>query len=282
VKTQLTNLNTNKIKPAKSKRECVFFFLLSALLFFSLLTFPATAVDWKMSPSNPHVGDTLKIKVTASPCEDVNASVSHNMSLPVNACNGRYQLVLNNLPVAEWKNNIFNVSTHGVKNMNITDGESVFGHWIWASWHINAVDGTATVVQRDPPITDLLFFNNKIIISGDALECRDSVLLNVTINETLTADSKGSFKFDYDTTALPAGEYVLTIGNKTQKIELQESKSKKNKGQNDQIDIPSECELNADGKLITMNIDGIDFTGVAEDLYSVKKRFDEMSQDFQI
>jgi hypothetical protein len=108
------------------------------------------------------------------------------------------------------------------------------------------------------------------------------VLLNVTINETLTADSKGSFKFDYDTTALPAGEYVLTIGNKTQKIELQESKSKKNKGQNDQIDIPSECELNADGKLITMNIDGIDFTGVAEDLYSVKKRFDEMSQDFQI
>jgi hypothetical protein len=283
VEYRLKNVKENKIKHVKSKRECVFFFLLSTILFFGLLAFPATAADWKMSPSNPHVGDTLKIKVTASPYEDVNVSVSHNMSLPVNASNGRYQLVLNNLPVAEWKNNLFTVSIHGVKNANIIDGESVFGHWIWASWHINAKCGNVTIVQRDPPITDLLFFDNKIIISGDALKCRNSVLLNVTVNETLTADSKGNFKFDYNTTALPAGEYILTIGNKTQKFELKENKDDKgNKEQNSQVAIPSECELNSGDKLITMNIYGIDFTGAAEDLYSVKKRFDELYQEFHI
>lgn len=273
MKTQLTNINhKSKIKPTRPKRECFFFFL-SLLLFFGLLTFPATAVDWKMSPSNLHVGDTLKIKVTASPGEDVDAIVSHNMSLPV--CNGRYQLVLNNLPVAEWKNNVFNVSAIGVKNMNITDGESICGRWIWARWHINAKNGIATVVQRDPPITEFLFFDNKIIISGDALKGKDSVLLKVNVKETLTADSKGNFEFDYDTSALPAGEYILTIGDKTQKIELQESKCEGNKGQNEQInDIPSECELDVDGNLMTMNIAGIDFTAAAKDLYSIKKLFE--------
>jgi hypothetical protein len=71
VKIILKNLNyLTKIKSINSKRKDFASKLLFAFLLLCLLISPAAAmIDWKISPSNPVVGDTLKIQGTASPGE---------------------------------------------------------------------------------------------------------------------------------------------------------------------------------------------------------------------
>jgi PKD domain len=222
VKIPSAHLNlASKINPFRLKREGPVFCLLSVLLLLCLLITPAAAKsdDWKMTPTDLRVGDTLKITGTASPDAGVPFSVSHDMKLPV--LNGRYKLELNNLPVPEWNKNLFTVRAEGVKNLKISDEVSILGIPYSLHLDVNANrGGIATVVQRDPPFLDKLFYNNNIVIEGDALKGKSSVQLEVKVDETLTADSNGKFALDYDTSALPPGEYVLKIGNKARAVEL--------------------------------------------------------------
>lgn len=209
----------SKINPFGLKREGPVFCLLSVLLLFSLLISPAAAkvVDWKITPTDLHVGDTLKITVTASPGADVAFSVSNDQTLPV--INGKYKLELINLPVPEWNNNIFTVRAEGVKNLKISDKVTILTIPYTLRLDVNANRGIATVVQRDPPFLDKLFYNNNIVIEGDALNVCP-VQLEVKVDETLKAESNGKFVVDYDTSALPPGTYVLKIGNQARTIEL--------------------------------------------------------------
>lgn len=82
----------SNIKPVKSKRTKLALGLLSLFLLLGLFISPAAAkTEWNISPSNPTVGDTLKIKGTASPGEELRAQVSFVKELPVTE--GRYQPV---------------------------------------------------------------------------------------------------------------------------------------------------------------------------------------------
>ena len=211
MKNMLTNVNyASKIKPVRQKREGLLFCLLSVFLLLCLLISPAAAtVEWNISPSNPTVGDTLKIKGTASPEESLTAEVSFEKEIPVSG--GRYEYLLENIKVPEGKDNRFTVEANGVQNLNVNVQK-----WICIKRQSDASpEGVATISQANVPP-----FNYNILIDGDALCEKSSVKLIFTASQTLTADSEGKFKYSYDTSSMPAGEFTIKIGDVEQTIEL--------------------------------------------------------------
>jgi PKD repeat protein len=179
-------------------------------ILFCLLIAPAAAktVDWKITPENPVVGDTLKITGTAAPNSDIRAEVTYIKELDVSK--GRYQLSLKNLRIPAGENNLFTVRAEKVKNLHVGVNK-------WLTYDINrdATNGVASISQGHVPA---LSYN--ILIDGDALKGKSSVPLTITAAQTLKADSKGKFSFRYDTSALPAGKFIINIGNKVKTIEL--------------------------------------------------------------
>lgn len=218
MKIVLTNLNyVSKIKSVRSKREDFVFGLLSAFLLLCLLISPAgAAIDWKISPSNPAVGDTLKIQGMASPGEKIKAEVSFEKEIPVSE--GRYQYLLESIKVPEGNNNRFTVSASGVKNLHVGVNKVA-----WVNLQSEASGGVATISKTNiPPWT------YKIIIDGDSLS-RSSVYLQIKASQTLKANSKGKFEYSYDTSSMPEGKFRIRIGNSAKTIEL------KSTGQNELV-----------------------------------------------
>lgn len=213
----LKNLNPErKMKPAIPEKGSLAFCLLSIFLLLCLLISPAAAaVGWKITPSNPAVGDTLKIKGTASPDESLKAEISFEKAVPV--CKGKYEYLLQNVKVPEGKDNLFAVRADGVKNLHV--GVKKF---VCINLNSEASGGVATISQGHvPPLT-----YEKILIDGDAADKKSSVNLRVTASQTLKADSKGKFEYSYDTFSMPAGEFNVKIGNSEKTIELR-SRDKK-------------------------------------------------------
>lgn len=218
VKIPLTNVNyASGMKPVITKKVGFTFCLLTAFILLCLLIFPAaaTAVDWKITPPNPTVGDTLKISGTASPGTDVRAEITFNKNIPVSK--GRYQLALNNLQVPDGKDNLFTVRADGVQNLH-----AGVNKLIWFNLNKDASNGVATIFQRHVPA-----WSYDIVIDGDALKGKNSVNLKITASQTLTADSKGKFALNYDTSSMPAGGFNIKIGNQVKTIELKSKGQKK-------------------------------------------------------
>ncbi|AKB76244.1 cell surface protein [Methanosarcina lacustris Z-7289] len=217
----LTHVNyASKTKHVRPKREGLVFCLLSVFLLLCLLISPAAAaVEWEISPSNPTVGDTLKIKGTASPCESLIAGISFEKEIPVSG--GRYEYLLENIKVPEGKDNRFIVRAEGVQNLNVNVQK-----WIWIKLHSDASsEGVATISQANVPS---LTYN--ILIDGDAGDVRcetSSMNLIFTASQTLEADSKGKFKYSYDTSSIPEGEFTIKIGDSVKTIELRSKEQKK-------------------------------------------------------
>lgn len=201
----------SKTKSGRSKMEGLAFRFLFVFLLIGLLISPAAAaaVNWQYTPSDPHVGDTLKITGTASPGADVRAEVTFTKNIQVSK--GRYQLSLSNLQVPDGKDNLFTVRADGVKNLHVGVTKLI-------TFNLNkdAANGVATISQGHVPA-----WSYNILIDGDALKGKSSVQLKITAAQTLTADSKGKFTFSYDTSSMPAGEFSINIGNKAKTIDLE-------------------------------------------------------------
>ena len=189
----------------------------SLYFFYFVCLFPlyAAAVEWKISPSNPTLGDTLKIKGTASPRESIKAEISFEKEIPVSE--GRYEYSLKYIKVPKGYDNRFTVRADGVQNLDVNVNK-----YIWIKLHSDASNGVATISQAHvPPST------YRILINGDALSEKSSVNLKVTASQTLKADSKGKFEYSYDTSGMPAGEYNIKIGGSEKTIELKSKDQKK-------------------------------------------------------
>jgi len=218
VKIPLTNVNyASGMKPVITKKEGFTFCLLTVFILLCLLISPAaaTAVDWKITPPNPAVGDTLKITGTTSPGADVRAEVTFIKNIPVSK--GRYQLSLNKLQVPDGKDNLFTVRAEGVQNLHVGVNKL-----IWFNLNKDASKGVATISQGHVPA-----WSYDIVIDGEALKGKNSVNLKITASQTLTADSKGKFALNYDTSSMPAGRFNIKIGNQVKTIELKSKGLKK-------------------------------------------------------
>lgn len=178
----------------------------------------AAKTDWKISPSNPTVGDTLKIKGTASPGEDLIAQVSFEKELPVTE--GRYHYLLEKIKIPRGEDNLLTLKGEGVENLNVSVTKLFFTKKLSS----DAPRGIATVSRRNvPPLT------YKVLIDGDALSTPSkdsSVKLTVTASQTLKTSSKGKFNFNYHTSSMPAGKYTIYIGDSKKTIELKPGKNK--------------------------------------------------------
>jgi len=208
--------HANKTKPLRSKMGGPVLCLLSVFLLLCLLVSPAAAeVEWKVSPSNPAVGDMLKIKGTASPGESIGAEVSFEKEVPV--CGGRYEYLLEDIKIPDGSNNRFTVTADGVQNLHV--GVKKFACFNRCS---DASGGSATISQAHvPPLT-----YDEILIDGDAVCGMSSVNLRFTTSQVLTADSKGKFEYRYDTSSMPAGEFSIKIGGSEETVELRSKEEK--------------------------------------------------------
>jgi hypothetical protein len=195
------------------KMKCKISSILLAFVVFVLLSTAASAaVKWDISPSNPFVGDTLIIKGTASPGENVKAAISFGKTIAVS--NGQYRYLLENVKIPTSTGNSFTVKTTGVQNLNVGVKDV-----LWITKTAGASGGVATISQANIPAGTY-----KVLISGNALKGKSSVNAMITASQTLKADSKGSFTYSYDTSSLPAGKYIIKIGNIEKTVELKPKK----------------------------------------------------------
>jgi len=213
------NSYVNNIKLVKLKRTKLVLGFLSVFLLLGLFISPSAAkTDWQISPSNPTVGDTLKIKGTASPGEDLIAQVSFEKEIPVTE--GRYQYLLEKIKIPRGEDNLLTLRGEGVENLNVSVTKLFFTKKLSS----NASGGIATISRRNvPPLT------YKVLIDGDALSTSSkasSVKLTVTASQTLKTNSKGKFNFNYHTSSMPAGKYTIYIGDSKKTIELKPEKNK--------------------------------------------------------
>ncbi|MGB9926895.1 MAG: PKD domain-containing protein [Methanosarcina sp.] len=199
----------NKIKPIKSRRgKFIFCFLSTFLLFCALISPAAAEVDWKLTPTFPTAGDIIKIRGTSAPDEEIQGEISFEMDLPVSE--GKYEYVLEDIQVPDGFNNLFTVRAEGVEDLHV--GVKKF---VWIDLDAEATNGIATISQGHvPPLSYM------VVINGNALDGEDSVHLNFTASQSFEADSKGKFKYRYDTTSIPAGDFRINIGGSEQIIEL--------------------------------------------------------------
>jgi hypothetical protein len=181
--------------------------------FFTLvivLTSPAVASvnNWEFSPPNPVPGDTLNIKGTASPEEDIDLFAVFEKSVPVSE--GEFEYVLEGVKIPGGFNNLFTVEARGAKNLNVR-----VKMIIWMTKSSEATGNTAIVSQSSvPPGT------YTIKVDGEAKEGVSDVNLKITAFQGIEADSRGDFSYSYDTNAVPAGDFKVIVGGITKPVTL--------------------------------------------------------------
>ena len=201
-----------------SKKMKKLVFIITSLLILTLLSIsPAVASvsDWEFSPQKPVSGDTLIIKGSASPGEEIDAFVTFEKTVPVSG--GEFEYILEDVKIPEGLNNIFKVEASGVENLNVR-----VKMVIWVTKSSEASGDTAIVSQSSvPPGT------YRIKIDGDAREGVSKVKLKITAFQGIEADSSGKFSYSYNTKAIPSGDFEIKVGGITKTVNI---KSEENSG----------------------------------------------------
>ncbi|WP_440953848.1 hypothetical protein ACSAZK_09060 [Methanosarcina sp. Mfa9] len=197
--------------PRKSrKRQAALTALLSILVLALLTVSPAGAAvsAWEISPENPVLGDTLRIKGTASPEEEIDVTVTFEQKAPVSG--GKYEYILEDVEIPEGFDNTFTVRASGVEDLNVR-----VKILVWITISSEASGGDATVSQsRVPPGTYM------IRIDGNAESGASTTDLKITARQRIKADSEGDFSYSYNTKAVPPGDFEIKVGGSTKTISL--------------------------------------------------------------
>ncbi|MDQ1276896.1 MAG: hypothetical protein QG610_2474 [Euryarchaeota archaeon] len=201
--------STNLCKRQKGHAFMVIF----SVLILTLLTISpssATVSNWEISPEEPTLGDTLRIKGSASPEEEVEVQVTFEKD--VQASDGKYEYILENVKIPEGFNNRFTVEASKASNLNVR-----VKMLIWITKSSEASGNTATVTQSSvPPGT------YQIKMDGDAKGKTSTVNLKITAIQHIKANSNGDFSYSYNTKAVPPGDFEISVGGIAKKITLQQ------------------------------------------------------------
>ena len=193
-----------------------------------ILIVPASAdvTSWDLSTDSPSVGDVIKISGEATPKDIIEVSILHEELVPVSK--GSYTYRMDELtipkPVSGGENS-FKVNVAGedgivVKDMNI--GVKKFKNWI--SRNVKAIDGNATISQSNVPS----WMSYVVKINGEVYGNPEGnvKLVFESEYEAAKADKKGNFKFSYNTDSLPAGDYIIVIGDDEREFTLNPAEEK--------------------------------------------------------
>lgn len=197
----------------KRRKEYAFIITSLSILILALLTIsPAAAAvnSWEISPDKSVLGDTLRIKGSASPDEEVEVQVTFEKAVEV--FGGEYEYTLEGVKIPEGFNNRFTVEASEARNLNVR-----VKMLIWITKSSEASGNTATVTQSSvPPGT------YQIKMDGNAKGGTSTVNLKITAVQRVKADSDGDFSYSYNTKAVPPGDFEVSVGGIKKKITLQQ------------------------------------------------------------
>lgn len=235
----------------KKQKKHVFMVIFSVLI-LSLLTISpsaATVSSWEISPEEPTLGDTLRIKGSASPEEKVEVKVTFENA--VEASDGKYEYILENVKIPEGFDNRFTVEASKASNLNVR-----VKMLIWITKSSEASGNTATVTQSSVPPG-----NYQIKMDGDAKGKTSTVDLKITAVQQIKADSNGDFSYSYNTKAVPPGDFEISVGGITKTITLQQketriAKSDYSSQEKESVknQTPSETEKKIEGTEAVLNL----------------------------
>ena len=184
--------------------------LLIPIFILLLISQAVAATGWEIFPSNPEVGDTLKINGTVLPNEELTVQISFEKTAAVS--DSQYKYSIDKVEISAGTNNLFTVRAEKVQNLNVNVKK-----WGILKFHLgaDASGGVATVSQGHVPSGTYA-----VSITGDAQDGESTVDIKVTAQQTIQADSDGNFEYSYDTSTLPAGDFEVTVGETTKTITL--------------------------------------------------------------
>lgn len=188
---------------------------LSVLSLVLLTISPAAAAvsSWDLSPENPVLGDTLRIKGSASPEEEIEVQVTFEKTAQVSG--GEYEYILEGVKIPEGFKNRFTVQASGASDLNVR-----VKMLIWVTKSSEASGNTATVTQSSvPPGT------YQIKMDGNARGGASTVNLKITAVQKIEADSDGDFSYSYNTKAVPSGDFEISVGGTKKKVTIQQEKT---------------------------------------------------------
>lgn len=204
------------IHPPKKRKTSAFMIIsLSVLILALMIISPAAAAvsSWDLSPESPVLGDTLRIKGSASPEEEIEVQVTFEKAAPVSG--GEYEYILEGVKIPEGFKNRFTVQASGASNLNVR-----VKMLIWVTKSSEASGNTATVTQSSvPPGT------YQIKMDGDAKGGASTVNLKITAVQQIKADSDGDFSYSYNTKAVPPGDFEISVGGVKKKVTIQQVKT---------------------------------------------------------
>lgn len=165
---------------------------------------------WTISPRDPVVGDTVILEGATSPDKTVRVKTSLNMEVPVDK--GIYNYEIADLEIPEGTE-LFGVRAKSVKDLNLRVKKE---SWITFSSEASTGAADISVFSVPPGIYDT-------IIYGQAESYTGTVTLELNTVKSLKADSEGNFTFNYNTSSLPAGDYLIKLGDSEKTVTLKEN-----------------------------------------------------------
>ena len=212
----------------------------SVFILVLLLFSPAvSAEEWDVTPSIPYVGDNIVITGNAAPNQEIAAEISFENTLL--ASGGKYECSFSKVKIPNGKNNHFTARAENVKDLHIKVEKLP-----WITLSEDATGGIATISMSNvPPLT------YEIKMYGDALEGESNVNLRITASQTITTDSEGNFKYEYDTDEMPPGNYKIKIGENSKTITLMKWHSSSGHSDDPRLVIvrPNERENDTEGNI---------------------------------
>lgn len=177
--------------------------------------------DFSINPDKPFVGDDITIKGNASPNDIIQPNITLNATIDVKGDN-KYNIHINGIEIPTKKNTL-TIQAKNVTNLNV----KVEKYGLSRTLSKDAIGGIATISKGNVP-----GWTYNIRIFGTAISGVSSVPINVTANTTsseIVADINGNFTYNYSTSKLIPGTYVLSIGGISKEIKLLSKKEKEDK-----------------------------------------------------
>jgi uncharacterized protein YcnI len=200
----------------QKRKKSVFRIISLSFMILALLTISHAAAavsSWDLSPENPVLGDTLRIKGSASPEEEIEVQVTFEKAAPVYG--GKYEYILEGVKIPDGFKNRFTVQASGASDLNVR-----VKMLIWVTKSSEASGNTATVTQSSvPPGT------YQIKMDGDAKGGASTVDLKITAVQQIEANSDGDFSYSYNTKAVPPGDFEISVGGVKKKVTIQQGKT---------------------------------------------------------
>lgn len=179
---------------------------LSILIAISLLIIVPIAGAFEISPQSPNVGDKITITGTST-ADKAPAEVIFVKTVPVE--DGNYVYFIDDVVIPDGANK-FIVRANDVEDLEVKV-KAVF--WLTAA-HPSANNGIASYTMSNVPSGTY-----DIKLKGAANTNSNTVDLKISATSEITVNN-GQYSYEYSTSSMPEGEFILKIDGETKVISL--------------------------------------------------------------